>query len=254
MEKISSGERELYNYKKSSLIEYFCACGKYEKKKKRVIEDLVLKFKCLTPQDKKPTNVPVMADYYKVGPVDGKKPARQWLASLAYKRRRIGNKRTPEDFFEAVEILFEEDAATWLNSYSRYRRMADSRNKATKEDVEEFMVAFQTEFPARSLNVREERNVSAEINSLEQGPEESLRTYYGRSQALLKRSHGRDSPEKGASLLAPIEAVVLPKIMAGFLGGLTDDSIRLTVLTRPKYTFGKYTRRLQRSREGQVDN
>ncbi|RKF83176.1 hypothetical protein GcM3_016020, partial [Golovinomyces cichoracearum] len=165
-----------------------------------------------------------VADYYKVGPVDGKKPASQWLARLAYERRRIGNKRTPEDFFEAVEILYEEDVATWLNSYSRYRRMADSRNKATKEDVEEFKVVFQIEFPARSLNVREERNVSAEINRLEQGPEESLRAYYGRSQALLKRSHGRDAPEKGASLLAPIEAVVLPNIMAGFLGGLTDDS------------------------------
>ncbi|RKF82278.1 hypothetical protein GcC1_016040, partial [Golovinomyces cichoracearum] len=147
------------------------------------------------------TNVPVMADYYKVGSVDGKKPASQWLARLAYERRRVGNKGTPEDFFEAVEILFEEDAASWLNFCSRYRRMVD-------------------EFPARSLNVREEGNVSAEINSLEQGPEESLRAYYGKSQELLRRSHGRDAPEKGASLLAPIEAVVLSNIIAAFLGGL----------------------------------
>ncbi|TQS31430.1 hypothetical protein Golomagni_08290, partial [Golovinomyces magnicellulatus] len=179
------------------------------------------------------TTVPVMADYYKVGPVDGKKPASQWLARLAYEKRRIGNEGTPEDFFEAVEILFEEDAASWLNSCSRYRRMVDSRDKATNEDVEEFKMAFQTEFPARSLNVREEGNVSAEINSLEQGPEESLRAYYGRSQELLRRIHGRDAPEKGASVLAPIEAVVLSNIVAAFLGGLTDDSIRSMVLARP---------------------
>ncbi|TQS31332.1 hypothetical protein Golomagni_08390 [Golovinomyces magnicellulatus] len=101
--------------------------------------------------------------------------------------------------------------------------MVDSRDKATKEDVEEFKMAFQTEFPARSLNVREEGN----------GPEESLRAYYGRSQELLRRSHGRDAPEKGASVLAPIEAVVLSNIVAAFLGGFTDDSIRSMVLARP---------------------
>ncbi|RKF82276.1 hypothetical protein GcC1_016041, partial [Golovinomyces cichoracearum] len=111
--------------------------------------------------------------------------------------------------------------------------MVDGRDKATKEDVEEFKIAFQAEFPARSLNVREEGNVSAEINSLEQGPEESLRAYYRRSQELLRRSHGRDAPEKGASLLAPIEAVSLSNIIATFLDGLVDDSIRSTVLARP---------------------
>ncbi|RKF84250.1 hypothetical protein GcM1_132010 [Golovinomyces cichoracearum] len=104
--------------------------------------------------------------------------------------------------------------------------MVDCRNKATKEDVEEFKIAFQTEFPVRSLNVREEGNASAEINSLEKGPEESLRAYYGRSRELLRRSHGRDAPEKGASLLAPIEAVVLSNIVAAFLGGLGDERIR----------------------------
>ncbi|RKF82279.1 hypothetical protein GcC1_016038 [Golovinomyces cichoracearum] len=170
------------------------------------------------------TNVPVMADYYKVGSVDGKKPAGQWLARLAYERRRVGNEGTPEDFFEAVEILFEEDAALWLNSCSRYRRMVDGRDKATKEDVEEFKIAFQAEFPARKLNVQEEGNVRS--GSI-------LRAYYGRSQELLRISHGRDAPEKGASLLAPIEAVVLSNIIAAFLGGLVDDSIRSTVLARP---------------------
>ncbi|KAI1003140.1 hypothetical protein K3495_g5063 [Podosphaera aphanis] len=112
--------------------------------------------------------------------------------------------------------------------------MVDFRDKATKEDMEEFKIAFQSEFPARNLNPRDEGNVSAEINNLEQGPEESLRAYYSRSQELLRKSHGRDAPEGGASLLVPIEAVVLSNIVAAFLGGMTDDSIRSTVLARPK--------------------
>ncbi|KAI0996300.1 hypothetical protein K3495_g11879, partial [Podosphaera aphanis] len=90
----------------------------------------------------------------------------------------------------------------------------------------------------RNLNPRDEGNVSVEINNLEQGPEESLRAYYGRSQELLRRSHGRDAPEGGASLLAPIEAVVLSNIVAAFLGGLTDDSIRSTALARPNILSG----------------
>ncbi|RKF57444.1 hypothetical protein OnM2_074041 [Erysiphe neolycopersici] len=147
-------------------------------------------------KEKDTTSAPVMADYYKVGPVDGNKPASQWLARLAYESRRVGNDGTPEDFFEAVEILFEDDAALWLNSSSRYRRMVDSIGKATKEDMEEFKIAFQAEFPARSLSPRDEGNVSL-------------------------------------SLLAPIEAVVLSNIVAAFLGGLTDDDIRSAVLARP---------------------
>ncbi|RKF65656.1 hypothetical protein OnM2_004041 [Erysiphe neolycopersici] len=43
------------------------------------------------------------------------------LARLAYERKRVGRKNIPEEFLEAIEILFGDDAATWLDSNVRYR-------------------------------------------------------------------------------------------------------------------------------------
>ncbi|KAI0997390.1 hypothetical protein K3495_g10795 [Podosphaera aphanis] len=88
-----------------------------------------------------------MEDYDKVGLFRGTQLASRWLARLRHERRRVGRGSTPEEFFEAVEILFDDDAAFWLDSSVRYRRMIDNREKATKEDVEEFETALRGEFP-----------------------------------------------------------------------------------------------------------
>ncbi|POS81791.1 hypothetical protein EPUL_006475, partial [Erysiphe pulchra] len=173
-----------------------------------------------------------MADYDKVGLYKGNQPASRWLARLSREMKRVRRDSTPEDFFEAVEILFEDSAANWLDSSARYRRIIDNRENATEEDVIEFKSALQSEFPAKSLVGRDERNLQEDIGSFSQETEEPLSSYYGRAQELLRRSYGRDARTDGSSPLSPIEAVVLSGIVSAFLGGLADDKVRTTVLMR----------------------
>ncbi|KAI0990836.1 hypothetical protein K3495_g17351, partial [Podosphaera aphanis] len=110
--------------------------------------------------------------------------------------------------------------------------MIDNREKATKEDVEEFETALRGEFPTKTPTVLDEKNLHEDIGSFEQGPEESLRSYYGRAQELLRKSHGRDATSDGSSPLAPIEMVVLSGIITAFLRGIRNDQVRATVLMR----------------------
>src|ERR1700753_3022261 len=46
-----------------------------------------------------------LPDYSLCGKYDGSVPASRWLARLAYDMRRAGTAATPEEFFEATEIL-----------------------------------------------------------------------------------------------------------------------------------------------------
>ena len=57
--------------------------------------------------------VTAMPDYSLCGRYDGTVPASRWLARLAFDMKRAGIPTAkPNDFFEAVEILFDGDAAT----------------------------------------------------------------------------------------------------------------------------------------------
>ncbi|POS82298.1 hypothetical protein EPUL_004695 [Erysiphe pulchra] len=179
-----------------------------------------------------------MADYDRVGLFKGKQPASRWLARLAYERKRVGRKIIPEEFFEAVEILFEDDAANWLDSNVRYRRIIDNRESATMEDVDEFETAMRCEFPTKSPNIRDERTLQEDIGNFSQGPDETLYSYFSRAQKFLKRSYGRDVKVDGSPPLTPIEMVVLSGIISAFLGGLKDNKIRITVLMKSTAVSG----------------
>ncbi|RKF78789.1 hypothetical protein GcC1_052039, partial [Golovinomyces cichoracearum] len=165
-----------------------------------------------------------------VGIYDGGKPASRWLAGLAYERKLVGGENTPEDFFEAIEILFEGEAALWLDSSSRLRRMVDFREKATEEDINQFKIAFQSQFPAKVEDTQQGGNLPAEIGSLEQKRDENLTSYYERAKELLRRSYGYDIPIDGNLPMSPIEMVVLNNIVAAFVGGISDDQVRSAVL------------------------
>ncbi|TQS34083.1 hypothetical protein Golomagni_05547 [Golovinomyces magnicellulatus] len=167
-----------------------------------------------------------MADYERVGLFKGNLPANRWLAWLDREMRRVGGQSTPEDFFEAVEILFEDEAATWLDTSARYRSMIDNREAATSEDVEEFRTALRCEFPAKTPSLLNERNLQQDIGNFEQNLGETLSSYYGRAKELLRQSHGRDIPTDGKSPLAAIEVVVLNNVVTAFLGGIMDDRVR----------------------------
>ncbi|RKF84047.1 hypothetical protein GcM1_147010 [Golovinomyces cichoracearum] len=104
--------------------------------------------------------------------------------------------------------------------------MVDSRQTATEEDVNQFKIAFQSQFPAKVEDTKQEGNLLAEIGSLKQKRDENLASYYERAKELLRRSCGRDTPIDGNFLLSQIEIVVLNNIVAAFVGGIGDDRVR----------------------------
>ncbi|RKF75211.1 hypothetical protein GcM1_235067 [Golovinomyces cichoracearum] len=108
--------------------------------------------------------------------------------------------------------------------------MVDSCHTATEEDVNQFKIAFQSHFPVKVEDAKQERNLPAEIGSLEQKRDEILASYYERAKELLTRSYGRDIPVDGNFPLSPIEIVVLNNIVAAFVGGIGDDRVRSAVL------------------------
>ena len=130
-----------------------------------------------------------MADFDKIGLYNGPQPPNRCLARLDQEIRRVGRQATPEELFEAVEILFEDNAATWLDSNPRYRRIIDGRKDATGEDRAEFEEALSSEFSSKTTTILDERSLREEIGNFSQGCEESLKAYYRRAQELLRRSH-----------------------------------------------------------------
>ncbi|RKF61973.1 hypothetical protein GcC1_151010 [Golovinomyces cichoracearum] len=175
-----------------------------------------------------------MADFDKIGLCKGIQPANRWLARLEREMKIVGGQATPEELFEAEEILIEDDAATWVDSSPRYRRIIDNRKYATDNDVMEFEEALRIQFPSRNAPVLEERSWREEIKNFNQKLGESLKEYYGRTQELLRRGHARDERMDGVTTLSPIEAVMLSVVVSAFLKGINDYQVRTAVLMRSK--------------------
>jgi hypothetical protein len=197
--------------------------------------------------------VTAMPDYSLCGRYDGTVPASRWLARLAFDMKRAGIPAAkPDDFFEAVEILFDGDAATWLDSSPRYRRMVDNRESAKQEDIDEFKQALVAEFPAKIIQ-QTEGNVRMDIKPFAQQSGEPLQAYYQRALHLLRRAHGRDDPrdKPGSKPLEPIERVVLSDIVSAFIEGIDDSVLRSAALARGVNSCGSLSRALEIVQETQ---
>ncbi|KAI6250659.1 hypothetical protein HI914_00765 [Erysiphe necator] len=74
------------------------------------------------------------SDYTLCGRFDGQKvtPSR-WLTRLNMDLEKASLKK-PEDFFEAIDILFEDKAANWLDTSPRWRKVVDNKENATERD------------------------------------------------------------------------------------------------------------------------
>jgi hypothetical protein len=193
-----------------------------------------------------------LPDYTICGKYDGSGPAARWLARLAYDMRRADNPvDSPADFFEAVEILFDGEAATWLDSSPKYRRLVDQRARASQADVEDFKEALMAEFPNKVMEYSE-TNVYNEMQSFAQSPNEALQSYYKRAQHLLRRAHGRDDPRDPlAKQLEPAEVTILVGMVSAFIGGLHDEYLRGAVLAKSATTCGSLSKALEIIQETQ---
>ncbi|RKF55532.1 hypothetical protein GcC1_203016 [Golovinomyces cichoracearum] len=109
-----------------------------------------------------------MADFDKVGLHKGIQPANPCLAQLEREMKRVGRQATPENLFEGVEILFEDDAARWVDSSPSYRKIIDNRKNATENVVMEFEGALQSRFPSRRAHFLDERSWREKIGNFNQ--------------------------------------------------------------------------------------
>ncbi|KAI0993942.1 hypothetical protein K3495_g14242 [Podosphaera aphanis] len=174
---------------------------------------------------------PNLVDLSKVGEYDGKKPASRWLAKLEYERLRVRVPDTPLEFFRAVEILFESDAAAWLDSNPRLELFIERKDEATSANMQQFKQALCDRFKNNAASIQKRGgNTQQEISKLSQEEGETLALYHERAQDLLWRGHGRDAPALGEPALTPLEAEVLSNLIYIFVSGIRDPELRKSVV------------------------
>ncbi|KAI0993539.1 hypothetical protein K3495_g14645 [Podosphaera aphanis] len=156
---------------------------------------------------------PNLVDLSKVGEYDGKKPASRWLAKLEYERLKARVPDTPLEFFRAVEILFESDAAAWLDSNPRIELFIQRKDEASSANMQQFKRALFDRFKNNAASIQKRGgNTQQEITKLSQEGE-TLAKYHEKAQDLLWRGHGRDAPTLGEPALTPLEVEVLSNLI-----------------------------------------
>ncbi|POS81909.1 hypothetical protein EPUL_006756 [Erysiphe pulchra] len=175
---------------------------------------------------------------------DGGSSGARWLSRVNYDFQKVRHVTPPPNlFFYAVDILFDGEAASWLDSTLMIREMIDNREKATEQHVAEFKEQLISHFPAKLVTYIE-GNLQNDTKNFAQKESETLTAYYQRALHLLRRSHGRDSPMKIAAgkPLVPIEQSVLNSIISAFLDGLRDEEVRGEVFSRAALSCGSLWR------------
>ncbi|KAI0995436.1 hypothetical protein K3495_g12743 [Podosphaera aphanis] len=183
---------------------------------------------------------------------DGSSGAR-WLSRLQYDFQKAGYSSPPPHlFFYAVDILFDGEAASWLDSTPMLRLMIDDREQSTKEQVAEFKEHLSARFPSQIIDYSE-GNIQHDIKAFSQVKSEPLMAYYQRALHLLRRAHGRDNHKSltGAKALAPVEQVVLDSIISAFVEGLQDEDLRNEVFSRSILSCGSLWRSVEIIKETQ---
>ncbi|KAI0991203.1 hypothetical protein K3495_g16984, partial [Podosphaera aphanis] len=131
---------------------------------------------------------PKLPTFERSGTYDGSIPASRWLLRLKYDFRRAGhNPPSGELYLESIEMLLDGTAANRLSATPRIRRIIDSRNTATPEDICEVNEWLKEEFP-NNFEDDVEQNVQSEIQNFSQRKKddqndqkpEALAAYYHR--------------------------------------------------------------------------
>ncbi|KAI0999008.1 hypothetical protein K3495_g9189 [Podosphaera aphanis] len=82
------------------------------------------------------------SEYTLSGRFNGKKvTANHWLSRLNMDLKKASLK-IPEDFFEAVDILYEDKAANWLDTSSRRKKVVEHKESTTEKDMNDFKKAI----------------------------------------------------------------------------------------------------------------
>lgn len=162
----------------------------------------------------------------------------RWLARLDG-GMEANNLSSPCDFFKAINILFEDKAAIWLDSSVRWAPIIGAPATATQADVTNFRKALIIQFKGASRPTLLDTSVQADIRNLSQGSTESFASYYQRALDLISRSQCRDEPlpNSGEDPLSGIEINYLSMIVTAFVEGLQSQDIRRDLVYRDGGSF-----------------
>ncbi|KAK6584173.1 hypothetical protein PZA11_003903 [Diplocarpon coronariae] len=161
----------------------------------------------------------------------------RWVRRLNKDLQNSGH-TTPSDFFEAVDILFEGKAAVWLDSSPRWKPVTENLENATTKDVENFKKALDIQFKGISQDVPD-TSLQSEIRNLSQGNDESLQSYYQRTQDLIVRGPCRDQllAGSGDEPLNKLETLYWSNIVTSFIEGLASAELRKNLVLKDVDTY-----------------
>ncbi|KAI6250046.1 hypothetical protein HI914_01294 [Erysiphe necator] len=139
--------------------------------------------------------------------------------------------KKPEDFFKAIDILFEEKSGNWLDTSPRWGKVVDNKKTSDREQTDP--------------------TIHSDLRNLTQGSNEPLQKYYQRSLDILSRSRCRDEPlaESGDECLNPLEVVFLSRVIASFIQGVCDSEVRSNILFKSHNTYRSLHESMTKFRE-----
>ncbi|KAI0997674.1 hypothetical protein K3495_g10514 [Podosphaera aphanis] len=130
-----------------------------------------------------------LPNFDRAGSYNGSIPASRWLLWLKYDFQRAGHNPQPgELYLEAIEMLVDGPVADRLAGTPRIRRIINTRESATSEQIAEVNEWLKEEF-ADNYDDHREQDVQSEIQNFTQKTNDDQNTQ--KPETLLSRPDGK---------------------------------------------------------------
>ena len=132
----------------------------------------------------------------------------------------------PEEYFNSFELLLTGEARNWLQ-FSAEAVSLFNLHYPTENHLKKFLQIFKDRFPTKAPKTTHS-TLNAELEKLQQSPEETIMHYHRRTATVLTKYGGRESIRRWARI-SPEEESILSAVLDKFIDGLIDQEIRFEV-------------------------
>jgi len=150
--------------------------------------------------------------------------ASRWLKKYEWDWKSVSKSGdiSPEDFFSGIEILFDDDAADWIESTPAVSELIQY---PSDKNVQLFKSMFISQYSVK--NGERSTSFHHEISNLRQGESEGLHGYYRRALLLLQQIGIQDASSEA---LSRVESLMLDNVIDHWIQGLAEPEIRRETL------------------------
>ncbi|KAI0991049.1 hypothetical protein K3495_g17138, partial [Podosphaera aphanis] len=174
---------------------------------------------------------------FDIAPFSGNgQDAARWIFKLrrAFRAAGIVGEVSPDMWIEAIWSGVEGKAIQWMDSAPHLRHtfhlLRRSPSLLTAEMAEGFTEEFEEAF--RMVEQPETpRSPMKMLNELKQGPRETLRNYFAKSQGVLQQL-GVNRSNQNDPNTAPMRSLLTELLASRFLAGLADGALRSRSIER----------------------